>query len=127
VRVFHTFTPDLEALVAWLVACRIDTVAMESTGVYWVPIYELLEQQGIVPYLVIGAWLGLAPPAGLFPTGRFGGQSPPKSDLFVAAFCQRSWQKAATKELFSGACGPTAPAGELASSIMDWTAVTVTE
>jgi transposase len=52
VRVFRTFTPDLRALVAWLVACGIDTVAMESTGVFWVPIYELLEQHGIVPYLV---------------------------------------------------------------------------
>src|SRR6266498_2936597 len=52
VRVFLTFTPDLYALVAWLLACGIDTVAMESTGVYWIPIYELLEQHGIVPYLV---------------------------------------------------------------------------
>jgi transposase len=52
VRVFATFTPDLHALVAWLVACGIDTVAMESTGVFWIPIYELLEQHGIVPYLV---------------------------------------------------------------------------
>lgn len=52
VRVFRTFTPDLLALVAWLVSCGIDTVAMESTGVYWVPIYELLEQHGIVPFLV---------------------------------------------------------------------------
>jgi len=52
VRSFRTFTPDLNALVAWLVACRIDTVAMESTGVYWVPIYEALERQGIIPYLV---------------------------------------------------------------------------
>src|SRR5881296_1578301 len=52
VRVFRTFTPDLAALVAWLLACRIDTVALESTGVYWVPIYELLEQHGIIPYLV---------------------------------------------------------------------------
>ncbi len=34
VRVFRTFTPDLHALVAWLVACGIDTVAMESTGVF---------------------------------------------------------------------------------------------
>jgi transposase len=33
IRVFRTFTPDLEALVAWLVACGIDTVAMESTAV----------------------------------------------------------------------------------------------
>ena len=61
VRVFRTFTLDLEALVAWLVTCRIDTVAMESTGVYWVPIYELLEQQGIVPYLVNGRHVKTVP------------------------------------------------------------------
>jgi transposase len=52
VRVFATFTADLQALVAWLLACGIDTVAMESTGVFWIPIYELLETTGIVPYLV---------------------------------------------------------------------------
>jgi len=52
IRVFRTFTPDLQALVAWLLACGIDTVALESTGVYWVPIYELLEQHGIGPFLV---------------------------------------------------------------------------
>src|SRR5215212_6657445 len=52
VRVFRTFTPDLQALLAWLLACGIDTVAMESTGVFWIPIYELLEQHGITPYLV---------------------------------------------------------------------------
>jgi transposase len=52
VRVFETFTPDLRALVDWLIACHIDTVAMESTGIYWVPIFELLEQHGITPYLV---------------------------------------------------------------------------
>jgi transposase len=61
VRVFRTFTPDLEMLVAWLLACGIDTVAMESTGVYWVPIYELLEQQGIVPYLVNGRHVKTVP------------------------------------------------------------------
>jgi transposase len=54
IRAFRTFTSDLEALVLWLLECGIDTVAMESTGVYWLPIYELLEQQGIVPYLVNG-------------------------------------------------------------------------
>jgi len=47
-----TFTPDLEALVTWLQDCHIDTVVMESTGVYWIPIYEMLEHHGIVPYLV---------------------------------------------------------------------------
>ena len=52
VRMFGTFTPDLQALVAWLIQCRVDTVAMESTGVYWIAIYELLEAAGIKPYLV---------------------------------------------------------------------------
>jgi transposase len=52
VRAFATFTPDLQALVDWLVACGIDTVVMESTGVFWIPIYELLEQRGIRCYLV---------------------------------------------------------------------------
>jgi transposase len=52
VRVFPTFTADLHTLVAWLVTCGIDTVAMESTGVYWIPIYELLEATGITPFLV---------------------------------------------------------------------------
>src|SRR5215213_6484989 len=52
VRVFQTFTADLHTLIAWLRACGIDTVAMESTGVFWIPIYELLEAAGITPYLV---------------------------------------------------------------------------
>src|SRR5262245_7121086 len=47
VRVFATFTVDLHALVAWLLECGIDTVALESTGVFWIPIYELLEAAGI--------------------------------------------------------------------------------
>lgn len=52
VRAFRTFTPDLHELVAWLIACRVETVALESTGVYWVPLYDLLERKGIVPFLV---------------------------------------------------------------------------
>jgi transposase len=52
VRSFRTFTGDLERLVEWLVNCRIKTVAMEATGVYWVPIYEMLEARGIEPVLV---------------------------------------------------------------------------
>jgi len=51
-RVFETFTPDLRALVDWLVACHIATGALESTGIYWVPLVEILEQQGITPSLV---------------------------------------------------------------------------
>src|SRR5215475_10080077 len=52
VRVFQTFTADLHALVAWLLACGIDTVAMEATGVFRIPIYELLDAARIVPSLV---------------------------------------------------------------------------
>ncbi len=52
VRKFGTFTPDLQALADWLQACDIETVAMESTGVYWIPIYELLEVRGFRVYLV---------------------------------------------------------------------------
>jgi len=51
-RSFGTMTPDLLALVDWLVACGVDTVAMESTGVYWIPVYELLEARGLQPQVV---------------------------------------------------------------------------
>ena len=42
VQMFPTFTPDLQRLAAWLQECGVTTVAMESTGVYWIPVYELL-------------------------------------------------------------------------------------
>ena len=43
VRVFATFTEDLERLTDWLEQCGVTTVALESTGVYWIPIFEILE------------------------------------------------------------------------------------
>jgi transposase len=52
VRCFESFTPCLHELASWLVSCRIDTVAMESTGVYWIPLYDILEKAGIEVYLV---------------------------------------------------------------------------
>jgi transposase len=52
VQVFGTFTVDLHALADWLAACEVDTVAMESTGVYWIPAFELLEKRGFQVYLV---------------------------------------------------------------------------
>jgi len=52
VRCFDTFTPDLEALADWLEGCGIRTVAMESTGVYWIPLFQILERRGIEPCLV---------------------------------------------------------------------------
>jgi len=51
-RCFATFTPDLHCLVDWLVACQVNTVAMESTGVYWIPLFEILEARGIEGCLV---------------------------------------------------------------------------
>src|SRR6266496_1469933 len=52
VREFGTFTPDLEALADWLKKCGVTTVAMESTGVYWIPLFELLERRGFEVKLV---------------------------------------------------------------------------
>lgn len=52
VREFACFTADLNALADWLLACRVDTVAMESTGVYWIPLFELLEARGFKVFLV---------------------------------------------------------------------------
>jgi transposase len=52
VRVFSTFTEDLETMAKWLVSCGVTTVAMESTGVYWIPPYDVLEQHGVKPCLV---------------------------------------------------------------------------
>ena len=46
VRKFGTFTPDLTEMADWLAACGVDTVAMEPTGVYWIPAYETLEARG---------------------------------------------------------------------------------
>ncbi len=51
VRVFDTFTEGLQAMAAWLKACGVTTVAMESTGVYWIPLYDILESHGIKPCL----------------------------------------------------------------------------
>ncbi len=52
VKVFKTFTADLYRLADWLTACGVDTVAMESTGVYWIPIYEILEERRFEVFLV---------------------------------------------------------------------------
>jgi transposase len=46
VRKFGAYTGDLEAIAAWLTDCGVTTVAMESTGVYWIPLYELLASRG---------------------------------------------------------------------------------
>jgi transposase len=52
VQAFRTFTADLQRLADWLAQCGITTVAMESTGVYWIPLYEILEARGLEVVLV---------------------------------------------------------------------------
>jgi transposase len=52
VRRFGCTTGELQAMAEWLKQCRIRTVAMQSTGVYWVAVYDLLEQAGFAMYLV---------------------------------------------------------------------------
>ena len=52
VRSFITFTTDLHRLVDWFAECGVETVVMESTSVYWIPVFELLEARGFVAFLV---------------------------------------------------------------------------
>jgi hypothetical protein len=52
VRSFPTFTRDLNALADWLQQCGIRSVGMESTSVYWIPVYQILESRGLEVYLV---------------------------------------------------------------------------
>lgn len=52
VREFSACSDDLRRAVTWLAACGVTTIAMESTGVYWIPFYDLLEQAGFDVYLV---------------------------------------------------------------------------
>ncbi|QDU21288.1 IS110 family RNA-guided transposase [Urbifossiella limnaea] len=76
VRAFGACTADLYQLADWLAACGVRTVAMESTGVYWIPLFELLEARGLEVYLVDPRQSRHAP-------GR------PKSDVLDCQWLQR--------------------------------------
>lgn len=52
VREFECFTADLHRLADWLISCGVTTVAMESTGTYWIPVFEILESRGLEVKLV---------------------------------------------------------------------------
>ena len=52
IRHFGTFTGELYRIANWLKACGVRTVAMESTGVYWIPLYQVLDERGFEVYLV---------------------------------------------------------------------------
>ena len=47
IREYSTFTADLKAIVEWLQSCKVKSCAMESTGVYWIPIFDIIEESGI--------------------------------------------------------------------------------
>ena len=76
VRQFGANTADLQEIAAWLKKCRVKTVAMESTGVYWIPLFELLESEGFEVYLVEPGQLS-----------RCGAR--PKTDVLDAQWIQR--------------------------------------
>jgi transposase len=75
VRAFGTFTGDLHAMARWFEECGVTSVAMESTGVYWIPAYEVLEQHGFHVILVNARYAKNVP-------GR-------KTDVNDAAWLQR--------------------------------------
>jgi len=76
VRQFGANTADLQQIVAWLKTCRVKTVALESTGVYWIPLFELLESEGFEVNLVEPGQLS-----------RCGAR--PKTDVLDAQWIQR--------------------------------------
>jgi transposase len=76
VRQFGANTADLQEIVAWLKKCRVRTIALESTGVYWIPLFELLESEGFEVYLVEPGQLS-----------RCGAR--PKTDVLDAQWIQR--------------------------------------
>ena len=52
VKQFGCFTPDIENMITWLRECKIKTIVMESTGSYWIPVFEMLDQAGFEVKLV---------------------------------------------------------------------------
>jgi transposase len=61
IRSFACFTADLYAMAEWLKQCGVDTVAMESTGVYWIPVFQVLESRGFEVKLVNAHYVKTVP------------------------------------------------------------------
>jgi transposase len=76
VRQFGANTADLQEIAAWLKKCRVKTIALESTGIYWIPLFELLESEGFEVHLVEPGQLS-----------RCGAR--PKTDVLDAQWIQR--------------------------------------
>lgn len=52
IKSFGCFTEDINKMASWLKKCKVQSVAMESTGVYWIPVYQILEQEGFEVNLI---------------------------------------------------------------------------
>ena len=61
IRSFSCFTGDLYQMADWLKSCRVETVAMESTGVYWLPVFQVLESRGFEVKLVNAHYVKTVP------------------------------------------------------------------
>ena len=61
VRVFQSFTDDLRRLADWLAGLGVTTIAMESTGIYWIPVFEILEERGFEVLLVNASHVKMVP------------------------------------------------------------------
>ena len=90
VRSFGTFTQDLYDLADWFKACGVTNVAMESTGVYWIPVYEILEQRGFDVILVNARYAKNVPGmprgcASFIPTDCYAAASDPMPRLQLCA------------------------------------------
>ena len=109
VRQFGANTADLHEIAAWLKKCRIKTVAMESTGVYWIPLFELLESEGFEVNLVEPGQLS-----------RCGAR--PKTDVLDAQWIQRLHSYGLLARVVpaagfgAGACVPTGGSGRCRSA-----------
>jgi hypothetical protein len=98
VQTFQAFTGDLQRMADWIVSLGIKTVAMESTGVYWIPAYEILEGRGL-EVIVANARESRAVP------GRTSTTLSGCSGSMPAACCAQASDPAATSLRFEPICG----------------------
>jgi transposase len=89
VRAFATFTGALNRLADWLTTCRVTHVAMEATGVYWIPVFEILEARGFHVILVNARHVKIFPAAKVTSPIASGSATCISSGCCVAASARR--------------------------------------
>jgi hypothetical protein len=86
VQTFQAFTADTERMADWFLSLGIKTVAMESTGVYWVPVYEILETRGLHVIVANARDARSVPGARAMSTTRSGFSDFMLADCYAPAF-----------------------------------------